>query len=457
MSASSVSDELIVSMQNSVEALMPQLRTWLDELVRIPSISGDGYPVESIEAAYAAVERMAIGAGVDVERVELPDTNPILCGTRQGPDGAPTVLLYSHYDVVPPGDESAWRSDPFEPVERDGAIYGRGSADTKSNIVALLGAIRAWGDDLPVTIKLLVEGQEEIGGGNIAQLPIQRPDLVHCDLMVIGDMGSIRPGVPTLTTTLRGMANVTVEARTIDAPLHSGQFGGAAPDALVALLHSLASLHDSNGDVAVDGLRRDPWDGGGSTEAEFRELAGIPDGIPLQGTGDLGSRLWSGPAITIIGIDCPSVDGAVNAVQAHARALINVRVHPEQDPAEAQAAVIRHLGRLRPFGIELTAMAGATGSGFAARTDGPSYAAARDAWSAAWGGAQVVTAGVGGSIPLVTELQRAVPDAEVLLVGTTDGFASIHGPDERVLIDELQRATVAEALLFGLLAREHAA
>jgi len=447
-----VDDVRTDEVKSAVDALMPELRGWLDELVRIPSISGDGAPMEPIEAAYAAVERMAIESGVTVERVELPETNPILCGTIAGPEGAPTVLLYSHYDVVPAGDAAAWDTEPFEPVERDGAIYGRGAADTKSNIVALLGAIRAWGDSLPVTIKLLIEGQEEVGGGNIALLPVQRPDLVECDVMVIGDMGSVRPGVPTLTTSLRGMANVFVESHTIDTPLHSGQFGGAAPDALVALLHGLASLHDADGNVAVPGLTREPWDGGGSTEEEFRELASVPADMPLQGTGDLGSRLWSGPAITVIGIDCPSVDGSVNAVQAHARALLNVRVHPTQDPAEAQAAVIRHLEQLRPFGVPLVATPGPTGTGFAARTTGPVYEAARRAWSTAWDGAEVVTAGVGGSIPLVTELQQAVPAADVLLVGSTDGFASIHGPNERVMLDELHRVTVAEALLLGMVA-----
>ncbi len=440
-------------MREAVDSLMPQLREQLDELVRIPSISGDGRPKEPIEQAYAAVERMAREAGVQVERVDLPDTNPILCGTIPGKEGAPTVLLYSHYDVVPAGDESAWTTPPFEPVERDGAIYGRGAADTKSNIVAHLGAIRAWGDELPVTVKLLIEGEEEVGGGRIDELPALRPDLVACDVMVIGDMGSIRPGVPTLTTTLRGMANVIVDSRTIAAPVHSGQFGGAAPDALVALVHALASLHDADGNVAVDGLLREPWTGGGSSDEEFRQLAGVPDELPLQGTGDLGSRVWSGPAITIIGVDCPSVDESVNSVQSRARALLNVRVHPQQDPSEAQAAVIRHLDAVRPFGIQLSAKAGPTGAGFAARTDGPVYDAAREAWSAAWDGAQVVTAGVGGSIPLVTVLQQAVPDADVLLVGTTDGFASIHGPDERVLVDEFERAIVAEATLFGLLAK----
>ena len=177
---------------------------------------------------------------------------------------------------------------------------------------------------------------------------------------MIGDMGSIRPGMPTLTTALRGMANVTLEVRTLESGKHSGQYGGAAPDALLAILRALASLHDAQGDVAVAGLRRNEWAGEQQPEEDFRALGTVLDGMPLIGTGGLGSRVWSGPAITVIGIDAPSVDGAVNAVSPYARAVLNVRVHPEQDAAEAQDAVIRHLREQRPFGIELDVRPGPT-------------------------------------------------------------------------------------------------
>jgi acetylornithine deacetylase/succinyl-diaminopimelate desuccinylase-like protein len=250
------------------------------------------------------------------------------------------------------------------------------------------------------------------------------------------------------------MANLTVEARTLASAKHSGQYGGAAPDALLALVRAIATMHDANGDVAVAGLRRTEWTGGGLSEEEFRELAEVADGQPLIGTGGLGSRIWSGPAITVTGIDAPSVDGAVNAVSPYARASLNLRVHPEQDAAEAQAALVRHLEAVRPFGVAVEVRPGPTGDGFAARTRSVAYDAARAAWSAAWG-AEAVTVGVGGSIPLVSALARAVPDADVLLVGATDGYANIHGPDERVLLDELERATVAEADFLGRYAEAH--
>ena len=286
---------------------------------------------------------------------------------------------------MPAGDESQWTSPPFEPTERDGALFGRGTADTKSNILAHVGALRAWGGRPPVGIKVCIEGYEEIGSGALTSYPPTDPARFQADALVIGDMGSIRPGVPTLTTALRGMGNVTVQVRTLESGKHSGQYGGAAPDALLAVLRALGSLHDARGDVAVAGLRRDEWDGRQQPEEDFRSLGTVLDGMPLIGTGGLGSRVWSGPAITVIGIDVPSVDGAVNAVSPYARAVLNVRVHPEQDAAEAQDAVIRHLREQRPFGIELDVQPGATGNGFAAATTGPAYDAARAAWSAAWG------------------------------------------------------------------------
>jgi acetylornithine deacetylase/succinyl-diaminopimelate desuccinylase-like protein len=430
---------------------MPQLKSDLGRLVAIPSISAPKYPAETrpqLREAYDAVVELFRDAGARIlQPLELPGTAPVVMAEIPAPDGAPTVLLYSHYDVVPVGDESKWESPPFEASERDGAIYGRGSADTKSNILMHVGALRAWGGKPPVGIKIVIEGMEEVGSA-FSSYPPSHPELFVADAMVIGDMGSFRPGVPTLTVALRGMAMVTVEARTLGGPKHSGQFGGAAPDALLVLLHALASLHDDHGDVSVPGLRREEWDGASYSDEEFRELSEIEPGLPFLGTGGLGERIWTGPALTVTGIDVLPVDRAVNAVVPYARAKLSLRVHPEQDPREAQAALVAHLEGLRPFGVPLTVHAAETGQGFAAATSGPAYEAARAALASAWG-SETVSFASGGSIPLVSALQEAVPDAEMLLIGTTDGFANIHAPNERVLLDEFEKATLAEADFFG--------
>ncbi len=442
-------------MRARVRSLMPQLKAELAALVAIPSVSEAGYPERTWPVILQARDMVAglfRDAGCTrVESLEVPDTAPIVVAEMPAPPGAPTVLLYSHYDVVPAGDESEWHTPPFEPTERDGAVYGRGAADTKSNIVALAGALRVWDGRPPVGIKVVIEGQEEVGGGGLVPYVLQHPEPFASDVMLIGDMGSVRPGVPTLTVALRGMANVTIEVRTLESAKHSGQYGGAAPDALLALIRALASLHDDNGDVTVKGLRREEWTGGGSSEEEFRALADVLEGLPLIGTGTLGSRVWSGPAITVTGIDVASVDKAVNSVSPHARASMNLRVHPEQEAEEAQAALMKHLREAMPFGVQLDVQAGPTGNGFAARTSSPVYQAAQEAWAAAWG-TDSVFAGSGGSIPLVNALSRAVPDADILLVGTTDGYANIHGPNERVLLDEFEKAVLAEADLLGRIA-----
>src|SRR5262245_10783255 len=435
------------SLASAVDALMPQLKKDLMQLSRIPSISESSYPAKPVHDACTMVSRLLKGAGLqNVKTLDLPETHPIVTGDIPAPPDAPTVLLYGHYDVVPPGDESKWTSPPFEPTEREGAIYGRGASDSKANVIAHVGALRAWNGKPPVGIKVIIEGQEEVGSA-LNQYPLVHAEPFRADAMLITDMGSLRPGAPTLTVALRGTAVVIVEAKTLAGPKHSGQFGGAAPDALLVLIQALASLHDKHGNVAVQGLTREPWAGEAYSETEFRELSEVQKDLPLFGTGGLGERLWSGPAITITGLDALPVNKAVNAVVPHARAKINLRVHPQQDAKEAQDALIKHLANVRPFGVSLTVTPGATGDGFAAETAGPAYDAGRAALAQAWG-RDTIKVATGGSIPLVHALHTGVPDAEILLLGATDGFSNIHAPNERVLLDELRNTVLAQALFF---------
>jgi acetylornithine deacetylase/succinyl-diaminopimelate desuccinylase-like protein len=437
--------------RETVAGLMPQLKSDLARLVAIPSISEWGFPEHTRPAlleAHQAVVELFRSAGVEsFSSLELEGTAPVITGEIPGPDGAPTVLLYGHYDVVPAGDETLWTSPPFEASERDGAIFGRGAADSKANILIHVGALRAWEGRPPVGIKLLLEGQEEVGSPLEEGYPSEHPQGFRADAIVVADGGSIRAGQPSLTVSIRGDARITVGVRTLASNKHSGQYGGAAPDALVVLLRALASLYDENGDVAVEGLRREEWSGESYTDEEFRKLAEIEDGMPIVGTGSIGSRIWTGAAITVLGIDAPAVEGAAAAVQSHARASLNVRIHPEQDAKEAQEAVIRHLEAQRPLGVDLELTAGATGNGFRVGSSGVAWDAMTAAMEQAWGKPPVEIA-TGGAIPLVKAISEGVPDAAIFVFGCTDSFANIHGPNERLLIDEWEKALLAEALFF---------
>ncbi|MGH4027541.1 M20/M25/M40 family metallo-hydrolase [Actinomycetota bacterium Odt1-20B] len=427
----------------TVDGLMDGLRADLERLAAIPSIAFPGFPPEPVHEAHDLLVGLLRDVGVErVDRIDLPDTAPVIFGEIPPPSpDAPTVLLYSHYDVQPPGDEALWQSPPFEPTAIEGGLRARGIADDKSNVIAHLGMLRAFQGRPPVGIKIVFEGQEEYGSP-FDDYPPTDADRFACDAMVIADLGNLRPGTPTLTTGLRGACEVIVEARTLEEPRHSGEFGGAAPDALLALLKALATLHDVHGDVAVEGLRREDWTGTTYTEDEFRSLAGVRDGVPLMGSGSLGERLWSGPAITVIGLDAPSVEGAASAVVPAARAKLNLRFHPRQDPKEAQRRLVEHLSSLKPFGVPLTVTPGDTGPGYEAVTGGPAYRAALAALKEAWGKDASYVA-TGGSIPLVNGLAKAAPGAEVLLFGAQDSLCNLHAPNERVLFSELRNTVVA--------------
>ena len=442
------SDELAAKTRR----LMPRVRADLERLVRLPSVAFEGFPDEPVRQAGAAVAELFTAAGLpEVHRLEIPGAPPAVYAARPALPGAPTVLLYAHYDVQPAGEASAWISPPFEPSERPGRLYGRGAADDKSGVVMHGGALLALGKACPVGIKVLVEGQEETGGDGLEQFVQAHADLVKADAIVIADAGNHSLGVPTLTTSLRGMAALDVEVETLSGAVHSGAFGGAAPDALIALLRMLATLHDETGSVAVDGLARTVYKGAEYDEAAYRADAGVLPGVGLIGDGSIADRLCAQPSINVIGIDAPAVDGAANALLPRARARVSVRLAPGQDPHEAHAAVATHLTAAAPWDVRVTVTAGTTAEGFLAATGGPAYTAAHAALRAAFG-RDAVEYGEGASIPLVAALVKAVPEAEMILLGAMDPRSQIHAPDESVDLAELERCVLAEALFINEMA-----
>ena len=436
-------------LQQTIKDLMPRLTDELKKLVRLPSIAFPGFPAAPVEQTGAAVAALLTEAGLPTVRMmAVPRAPQAVFGERPAAPGAPTVLLYAHYDVQPAGPEEAWTSKPFEPTERDGRLYGRGAADDKSGVIMHAGALLALGEDCPVGVKVLIEGQEEVGGGGIEEFVRANAELLKADVIVISDVGNYALGVPTLTTSLRGMAACDVEVETLEGAVHSGMFGGPAPDALIALSRMVASLHDDAGDVAVRGLATMEYDGAPYDEGAYRQDAGVLDGVGLVGSGTIADRLYGKPSINVIGIDAPRVDGAANALVPKARARVSVRLAPGQKPADAQKAVKEHLEAAAPWSVRVKVTAGAAGEGFLARTDGPAYAAATTALAAAYG-KEVVQYGEGGSIPLVAAFHSAIPDAEMILWGTEEPMCKIHAPNESVDLGELERCTLAEALFIA--------
>ncbi|MFJ4093763.1 dipeptidase [Kitasatospora sp. NPDC089913] len=437
--------------------LMPRAKADLAELVALPSVADPRqYPPENCRRAAEWVAAAFTEAGLrDVHLEETPDGSHAVVGHRPPPPGAPTVLLYAHYDVQPPLDDAAWTSPPFELTERDGRWYGRGTADCKGNIVMHLTALRALGDDLPVGLKLVVEGSEEQGTGGLeAYVPPHAGEL-HADALLVCDTGNAAVGVPTATTSLRGLANVVVTVSALGGDMHSGMFGGPAPDALAALIRVLDSLRDTDGGTRIDGLDcTGTWAGVGYDEQQFRTDAGVLDGVRLTGSGTVADRLWARPAVTVLGIDCPPVVGSAAAIPATARARVSLRVPPGTDPGTARDALTAHLEAAAPWGVRIEVAPESTGSPFRAATGGPAYSALDKAMQEVYG-RPMSFLGQGGSIPLCNVFAQAFPEAEIILMGVEEPRCLIHAPNESVDPTEIEHMANVEALFLRHYADSH--
>ncbi|GAA2327137.1 dipeptidase [Streptomyces violaceusniger] len=443
----------------TVAALQPRARAELAELVAFRSVADPAqFPPGECEAAARWVADALRAEGFeDVALLDTPDGTQSVYGFLPGPAGAPTVLLYAHYDVQPPLDEAAWHTPPFELTERDGRWYGRGAADCKGGVIMHLTALRALkaNGGVPVNVKVIVEGSEEQGTGGLERYAEAHPELLTADTIVIGDAGNFRVGLPTVTATLRGMTLLRVSVETLEGNLHSGQFGGAAPDALAALIRVLDSLRAEDGSTTVKGLDADAeWDGLQYPDEEFRKDAKVLDGVGLIGSGTVADRIWARPAVTVLGIDCPPVVGATPSVQAGARALISLRVPPGVDAAEANRLLAEHLRSSVPWGARLSVEQIGQGQPFRADTTSPAYAAMREAMRLAYDGQEMAIAGQGGSIPLCNTLASLYPEAEILLIGLSEPEAQIHAVNESVSPEELEKLSLTEALFLGIYAAD---
>ena len=437
---------IVTDMTRTVEALLPGVLADLTDLVAIRSVSSLPERQADVDASAAAVADLLRGAGCPDVRIVVEGGQPAVIGRYRAPEGAPTICLYAHHDVQPTGDLALWTSDPFSVSERSGRLYARGVVDDKAGIGVHLAALRAFDGRPPVGVTVFVEGEEEIGSPSLATILAQHRDLLDADAYVICDSGNWQVGTPAFTTTLRGLADVVVEVSTLDHALHSGQYGGVAPDALTALVQLLATLHHTDGTPAVEGLDAAPSFDLDYPADRLRTETGLLEGVQFIGSGTLADRMWAQPAITVLAIDAPSVAAASNTLTPSARAKVSVRVAPGQDGSAALAAVKAHLLAHAPWGARVAFGAETSGDGTSVPLTGPIAAAAREAYGAAWG-TEPVEMGQGGSIPMVADFQRSFPDAEILVTGVCDPDSRMHGIDESLDVGDFRAACLAEALL----------
>jgi acetylornithine deacetylase/succinyl-diaminopimelate desuccinylase-like protein len=447
-----MSDELRARVQD----VLPGVRRDLEALVRIESVSADPERAGEVQRSAEAVRDLFAAEGFDAQISSADGGRPAVIAHKQSArEGAATVLLYAHHDVQPENDHADWDSPPFEPTERDSTkgprLYARGAADDKAGIAAHLGAIRVHGDDLPVNVVMFVEGEEEVGSDSLPALLRQHHDDLRADVIVIADSGNWDIGVPALTTSLRGLVRLDVEVRTLTHGVHSGMWGGLVPDSLMALARLIASCHDDDGNVAVEGLYAGPAADVDYPEDRLRAESGAVPGLEWIGSGSSVERLWTKPALSVIGLTAPKAEGSSNTLVPAATARLSLRIAPGDTVAGARAALTRHLEQHVPWGAELTVTAVDFGEATRIDATGPAYDAARAAFAEAWDGTEPIDMGVGGSIPFIAEFLDAFPEASVLVTGVEDPDTRAHGANEGLHLAEFERVVHAEALLLGKL------
>nr|NLD41473.1 dipeptidase [Actinomycetales bacterium] len=445
-------DELRARVDQEFEQVLADL----ESLVRIPSVSAASFDQSTLDESAAAVAALFAGAGVQarVTSSETPDGKPgrpAVLGHREGEDGAPVVLLYAHHDVQPAGEPETWdQEDPFEPVVRGDRMFGRGAADDKAGVVAHLGAIRALGEHLRAGVRVFIEGEEEVGSPSFVPFLREHHADLAADLALVLDSTNWKVGTPALTTTLRGLVEAQVEVRVLEHAVHSGMFGGPILDAPTLMCRLLATLHDEEGNVAIEGLTGYDDAALEYPEEDFRRDAGVLPGVELAGSGSLASRLWTRPALSVIGFDSTSVAQRSNTIQPSCRAALSLRIAPGEDPARAYSLLEQHLVAHAPRGASVELVQGELGPAFRSPEDSDSMRLARWALTTAWG-TNAVETGVGGSIPFIADLAAEFPGAEVLVTGIEDPDSRAHSGNESIHLGELRGAMFAEALMLARL------
>lgn len=456
-SSSLLPDE--AALRASVAAAFPRTVEDLTRLVAIPGIAWDSFDPAHLDRSAEAVAELLRNAGltdVSILRGEHGGKpgGPAVVARRPAAPGKPTVLLYAHHDVQPPGNPELWETEPFTATERNGRLYGRGAADDKAGIMVHVGALRALDDvlgaDSGVGITFFIEGEEEAGSPTFRNFLETHRDALEADVIVVADSGNWKVGTPALTTSLRGLVDGTFEVRVLDHAVHSGMYGGPVLDAPTLLARLISTFHDEQGNLAIEGLHGFDDAAVDYPEQDFREDSSVLDSVRLAGSGSIASRLWTKPALSIIGIDVPSVALSSNTIQPAARAKFSLRLAPGQDPEAAMEAMARHLDANAPFGAEVTFTPGERGNAFATDTSAPAAQTALWALETAWG-TPPVEMGVGGSIPFIADLVEVFPSAQILITGVEDPDSRAHSANESLDLADFENAILAEALLLARL------